>query len=195
MKIALTGGIGSGKSAALKILNELGEKTISFDDVYTTLLKNDEFVFGAYKAVGLSPEYENEKLIFNKGAVSKKVFSDKNTLRKLNAYTHEKIFAAAFKDGEPFEKNGGRVFYEVPLLFEGGYQNRFDKVWVIVRDKTARVSSVVARDGLNESEIKSRIKNQFDYESCDLSIHTIILNDGDLSLLKQRVESALNELK
>lgn len=195
MKIALTGGIGSGKSAVLKILKEFGEHTISFDAVYKRLLLNEDFLLGVYGAATVKPEYKNGRLYLNSSVISKKVFSDTLALKKLNAFTHEKVFAEAFKQGKVFEDNGERVFYEVPLLFEGGYQNRFDKVWVVVRDKGVRISAAAARDGLSEFEVEKRVKNQFDYENCDLSIHTIISNDGDLPSLKVKVESALNEIK
>lgn len=195
MKIAITGGIGSGKSTVLKILSLLGEKTISFDEVYKSLLADENFLKGVYFAAGTEPQYKNDKIIFNAKKISEAVFSCPEKLNALNSFTHAKIFEKAFSEGRSFECSGGRVFYEVPLLFEGNYQNRFDKVWVVMRDKNARIISAATRDELSESEIEKRINNQFDYESSDLSLHTLILNDGDEESLKNKVERAIYELE
>lgn len=195
MKIAITGGIGSGKSTVLKILNELGEKTISFDDVYKSLLLDENFIKGVYFAVRINQDYKNDKPFFNPRKISEAIFSSPDKLKALNAFAHAKVFEKAFDEGASLEKCGKRVFYEVPLLFEGNYQNRFDKVWVVMRDKNARLISASLRDNLPVSEIEKRANNQFDYESSDLSLHTLIINDGDEASLKSKVERAIYDLE
>lgn len=195
MKIAITGGIGSGKSAVCKILNSLGEKTISLDGVYKNLLKNEEFCIGVCNAVGVQPKLLNGKNTVDFEAVSKKVFDCESALNALNAFTHPRIFAAAFSEGQKFENERHAVFYEVPLLFEGGYVGLFDKVWVVTRKLNARIKSAALRDGASELSIKKRVEKQFDYDNNDLSAHTIIPNDGDFAELEERVVCALNEVK
>ena len=71
----------------------------------------------------------------------------------------------------------------------------FDKVWVITRDKNARVKSAALRDKKSESEILEKIKNQIDYDNLNLSLHTIIKNDGSESDLEERIKEAVGELE
>lgn len=195
MRIAITGGIGSGKSAVCKILNSLGEKTISLDGVYKNLLKNEDFCIGVCNAVGMQPKKISGKNVVDFEALSKKVFDCESALNALNAFTHPRIFAAAFSEGQKFENERCAVFYEVPLLFEGGYVGLFDKVWVVTRELNSRLKSAALRDGASELSIKKRVEKQFDYDNNDLSAHTIIPNDGDFVELEKRVVCALNEVK
>ena len=85
------------------------------------------------------------------------------------------------------------VFSEVPLLFEGGYQDIFDKIIIVSRCEQDRILAVQLRDGLSEEEIKSRIKNQIDYSKIynyikegDSSKVHILTNSDSLSDLKQK---------
>lgn len=195
MGIAVTGGIGSGKSAVCKILNSLGEKTISLDGVYKKLLQSGDFCVGVCNAAGVSPKIIDGKPAVDFDAVSKKVFNCDGALKALNDFTHPRIFEAAFLEGQKYESAGELVFYEVPLLFEGGYLGLFDKAWVVTRDLRARIKSAALRDGAKECDVERRIKKQFDYDNNDLSAHTIIRNDGDLAELKNEVVCALNEVK
>ena len=183
MKIAITGGIGSGKSAAIKILKGFGFDCISLDDVYNKLCQNESFVLKVCSLTETEPAIAGGKKTLDRAAVSKKVFNDKALLKKLDEFTHAQIFEEAFRQGAPAEKNGEPVFYEVPLLFEGNYEKLFDKVWVIARDKKS------------ESEILEKIKNQVDYDNLNLSLHTIIKNDGSKSDLEERIKEAVGELE
>lgn len=190
IKIAVTGGIGSGKSTVMQIIRNFGYKTISLDEVYAELLCDEEFVKGINKRLGLPEKLQNGKAVLDKNAVSEKVFTDSAALKALDDYTHPAIMERAFKEG-----GKGVVFYEVPLLFESGFERLFDKVVVVLRDKASRLKSAALRDGKTEEDISARIKNQFDYENNDLSLHMIIRNDGDLSSLKDSVGRAINEIE
>ena len=66
----------------------------------------------------------------------------------------------------------------MPLLFECSYQNNFDGVIVITRDKNSRIESVKKRSNLTEEHILKRMESQFDYQNADLTPYTVIDNDG-----------------
>jgi len=190
IKVAVTGGIGSGKSTVMSIIADEGYRTISLDQVYTEMLDNEKFVEGICSVVDVEPIIIDGKKLLDRRAVSAKVFNDGDVLSKLNEYTHERILAEAFARG-----GNGLTFYEVPLLFEGGLERRFDRVIVVKRNLKKRIEAVAERDGLTIEEVTGRIKNQFDYEKNDLSLHTIIENDGDISLLRDKVRKVIREIK
>ena len=82
----------------------------------------------------------------------------------------------------------------MPLLFECGYEKYFDKVIVITRPLKDRIESVKQRSNLTEEQIKARINKQTDYDSKDLSLYHVIVNDGDENALKDKVLSLVNNL-
>ena len=97
------------------------------------------------------------------------------------------------------EVKDGIVFAEVPLLFEGNYENLFDKILFIVRDLPLRIEGVIRRDNLSELEIKKRIQSQFDpttYEGGKrLNKNNVIIieNNGSIDELKNKILSFLNQ--
>lgn len=191
-KIAVTGGIGSGKSTVMKIIAEQGYCTVSFDEVYRELLDDERFVNDICDLVGVKPLIVDGKKTLDRHAVSERVFSDTKLLDKLNNFTHEKITKTAFNKGDLFDAD--IVFYEVPLLFESRLENLFDKVIVVMRNRAVRIADAARRDGRSVEEISLRAEKQFDYEKNDLSLHIVIKNDGDLKSLKQCVKKVLCEI-
>ena len=189
MKIAVTGGIGSGKSTVIDIISREGYKTVSLDKVYSELLDNPEFVREVCKITDTLPIEINGKVALDRKAVADKVFSDKKALEKLNEFTHKKVIETAFEEG------GDDAFYEVPLLFEGGYEKLFDKVIVLMRDKNKRLESAALRDGVSVEKEEKRAENQYDYENNDFSLHIVIVNDGDFKSLEEKVRKVLSEIK
>ena len=171
--VAITGGIGSGKSSALACIKSMGYPSFSAD----------EFGRGIYK----------EKTVFEEtarafphcikaGEVDRKmlaetVFSDPEKLKNLNAITHPAIMKKMFAEMERAE--GRLVFAEVPLLFE--------EVIVLVRAAEERIGAVAARDGISREDVSSRIKNQWDYEKNLPAGHTVIYNEGDIGSLDRQV--------
>ena len=186
MIIAITGGIGAGKSTAITAIKQMGYLVVSADDTYGELLKDPDFVQGVYRAV----EITTDKIELDRNLVSTAVFHNPKKLKALNDFTHAKIYSAMFEKS----KNHDVVFHEVPLLFESGYQEKYDKVIVIMRDLNSRIQSVKARSGLSTDEVVSRIKNQYNYENLDKNKHTVITNDGNLLDFSAKVKAVVNEI-
>ncbi|MBR6736906.1 MAG: dephospho-CoA kinase [Clostridia bacterium] len=184
--IAITGGIGSGKSTVSKILKDLGYTVYSADETYAELLVCNEFVNDIHRAVGVTPKCSG----LDRKAVSSAVFSSPEKLKALNEVTHPKIMKELLKKSS----GKGVVFNEVPLLFEGGYEKYYNAVIVVVRPEQERIKAVSVRSGITEEEVKNRIKNQFDYEKLNKVKHTIIVNDSSVESLAKKVESVLNEI-
>ena len=182
--IAVTGGIGSGKSTAIKIISDMGYKVISADEVYKELLSDKDFILQLNKIVGIYSDAFNRKII------SDIVFQDRQKLESLNAFTHQKIM------DKMFEKSIGErvVFHEVPLLFEGGFKGMYNQIMVIMRDKNARIEAVCSRSNLTREEVENRINNQVNYDALNLENLTVIYNDGDLEAFSKKVKNAVLKL-
>ena len=187
-KIAITGGIGSGKSAVCRILKERGYPVFSCDEINRTLLSEKSYLDGL---CALFPACVKDGKL-NKAALSALVFSDKEALKTLNAYAHPRIAERLRRDMEGAEKT---CFAEVPLLFESGMTKRFDCAIVVLRNKEERIRAVVARDGLTAEQAKARMKQQFDYDGPLPDGCLAIENDGDETALCNKVDDVLEALK
>ena len=187
--VAVTGGIGSGKSTVIGMIRKMGYPVFSADEISRTIYADPRI---QEKIERHFPECISEMGI-DRAKLSGIVFSDKDRLEMLNSITHPAIMENLFLEME--KSTSVLVFAEVPLLFEEGYERRFDQVIVVLRDRESRIASVQVRDSLSKEEVVARIKNQFDYEKNKIIAHTLIYNDGDLNALYQKVERAINEIK
>lgn len=174
LTVAVTGGIGSGKSYLINVLKEKGFSTLSCDEIARDIF-NLKKIKKELKI--LFPTAVSGKIFMtiDRQKIADIVFHDKEQLKKLNALTHPVIVEETIKRSK---KMPSPVFVEVPLLFEGNYQYLFDKVVVVTRDKTQRIQSVMDRSNLTEDAVKRRMDNQVDYDTLDLSNYIVINNDG-----------------
>ncbi|MBE7091512.1 MAG: dephospho-CoA kinase [Clostridiales bacterium] len=192
MKIAITGGIGSGKTLAIEQLKSMGYPVFSADEISRNLVN------GPKGAEILSPLFphavKNGKV--DRKALAATVFTDEAELKKLNAALHPAIMQDLYGQMNEAEKVCPLVFAEVPLLFESQTEKDFDRVWVIMRGEEDRVNSAAQRDGTTQEEVRLRIKNQIDYSNTDFSAHTVIVNgetkEKFLCRIQEEVAKILN---
>lgn len=182
-KIAITGGIGSGKSAVSKIISEAGYKVYSCDEIYSKLLEGELTVKIAkiFESVVVNGKLDRKKL-------SGIVFSDADKLKTLTDLTNGEVIKYALSE---MDKLKCLSFCEVPLLFENGFEELFDGVIVVTRNKEERIKSVILRDNLTEDEILSRIDSQFDYDNCNFAKYYVIHNNRDIAYLEQQTKNIL----
>ena len=158
-KIAITGGIGSGKSTVLSLLKNGGYSVFSCDEIYKQLLLDREYI---EKIEKLFPSAVQNRQI-DRQILANIVFKDKQALEILNGVAHPLIMERLYENMQ--NCTDMLAFAEVPLLFEGNYQSRFDAVIVVQRDKEERLVAIMERDCLNREEAMQRISAQFDYDS------------------------------
>lgn len=186
MKIAVIGGLGSGKSTVLAMLKEHGETVIDCDAVYRDVKKNlayKEELVAKFGNVLTDGEVDNKK-------VAKAVLGDKDAMNGLNAIAHPYVK----RELDRLTDGKDRVFVEVQVFEEGILKDYFDKVWLIVGDKQNRVDRVVSRDNCDISRVEMIMAHQPDDETRKKAGHTVISNDGSLRELQEKVIKKLKEL-
>ena len=187
MKVAVTGGIGSGKSTLCKMLQEMGYPVISSDAVCGELYRDVDFCHHIGVALGLNFDGSAE----SKKRLSDIVFQAQEKLQKLNAIVHPSVYREIERK---LSREKGLCFVEVPLLFESGGDKHFDHVVIVMRDEKERVRCTVLRDGVTDVDVYHRIKNQVDYEKIDKTAHTVLINDGSMEELKNKAVALVEKL-
>ena len=186
-KIAVTGGIGSGKSVFCEIVREFGFPVFSCDAINRELWTDE-----AYLST-LSEQFPDCLTggSIDKAKLSEKVFSDDEARRRLNALAHPAIIHRLLAHMNACK---GPSFAEVPLLYEGGYEALFDAVIALRRAKESRIAAVEARDGLKREETLARMSRQLDPARLSEKHCLILDNDGDRDALKEKARNALRSL-
>jgi dephospho-CoA kinase len=186
--VAITGGIGAGKSEALKAFARHGAATVSSDEIVHHLLRRPEVREAVVTRMGhgiVSPAGE-----IDRGALATVVFNDREALAWLEELLHPLVSAEylQWRDQLAELPDAPSVSVtEVPLLYETGGDARFDKVVVITApSKLRRARSAVAVDDRESRLIPDREKVQ----RADFSF----TNTGSLEELDAFVKSVLAEL-
>jgi dephospho-CoA kinase len=148
LAVAITGGIGAGKSEALAAFARHGAATVSSDEIVHHLLRRDEVKAALVERLGngiVSPDGE-----IDRGALGSVVFNDRAALEWLEALLHPLVSAEYLQWRDDLAALPVRPkvsVTEVPLLYETGGQERFDKVVVITAPtKLRRARSHVATE-------------------------------------------------
>ena len=79
-------------------------------------------------------------------------------------------------------------------MFEGGYENLFDSVIVVLRDRQQRVNSVMSRDNISRLEVEKRLKYQVNYDNLDFEKYYVIHNDGDFDNLRGKTLEIIDKI-
>ena len=185
MKIAITGGIGSGKSTVAKIIKDMGYPVFSCDEIYKNIFESAGFIEQIRKSFPVA--IKNEKI--DKAELAKVVFSNREKREQLNRLSHPMIMELLNKEMDKCTNEF--IFAEVPLLFEGNFEDQFDKIIVVKRAFKERLTALQKRDGLNVGEILERINAQVDYDSEKMQARL----QGDNILLIENSNSSLEDLK
>jgi len=130
--VAITGGIGAGKSEALAAFRRHGAATVSSDEIVHELLRRDDVKQAIVDRLGLGVVGPDGEL--DRGAIGSAVFDDREALDWLERLLHPLVSAEylRWRDGLAELPNPPRVCVtEVPLLYEAGSESSFDKVVVI----------------------------------------------------------------
>ncbi len=189
--IGLTGGIGSGKSAAQCYLTSKKIPVIDADRISRDIVKpGSETLMEITDAFGANIILEDGSL--DRKALGKIVFSNKEKLDILNNIMHKRILNE-IKHQLALIK-APLVVIDAPLLIETGLYKIVDEVWVIDLETHFQIERVKKRDNLSENEIKKRIHSQLPREERKKYAHVIINNSGTIESLYLQIDQQLNRI-
>lgn len=181
MKVAVTGGIGAGKSEFMRAVKELGIRTYSADEINAELLRDKRYIEKLSEAFPLA--VKDGKV--DKSVLREEVFSDEKKRKTLNALAHPEI-------RRKIEEITGDAVIEVPLLFESGMTDLFDRVIVVTAGEDVRINRVVSTRNISKDLAKNIIKNQTTDDERLKRADYVAINDGTR---KDLYEQAKNIIK
>jgi len=191
--IGLTGGIGSGKSAATKILKEIGLKIIDLDQITHDLMKPGELGFIEIKKK-FGEKYIDINNTINRNLLRNEIFSSIDLKKRIESILHPIIFEKCNKQLDKL-KHERYLVLVVPLLFETKtYASLIDESLLIDCDLKTQIERVVNRDDVSEALAHRIIKNQMNRDEKVLLADKVILNDGNINNLKTQIESYYKNL-
>lgn len=155
MRIAITGGIGSGKSYIASYIESKGYKVIDTDIIARELMKkgnsNYQNIVNSFGTDIL--DYSGE---IDRGKLRDIVFHDNNKRQLLNRITHPNIMKRALE-----ESAGSEIYFiEVPLLFEESLESNFNQSWVVDCSENTQIMRVLERSSLSKEEVLDIIRCQ-----------------------------------
>jgi len=183
MKVAVTGGIGAGKSEFMRAVKELGIWTYSADEINAELLRDKRYI---EKLSAVFPLAVKDGKV-DKTALREEVFSDEEKRKRLNALAHPEI-------RRKIEEITGDAVIEVPLLFESGMTDLFDRVIVVTAGEDVRINRIVSTRNISEDLAKNIIKNQATDDERIKRADYVAINDGTRKDLYEQAKNIIKRI-
>ncbi|WP_020184215.1 MULTISPECIES: dephospho-CoA kinase [Methylotenera] len=189
--VALTGGIGSGKSEAAKIFAEFGVSVTDVDSISHQLTSANQPLVDVL-AANFGHQYIMPDGALNRKAMRDLVFTDQNALEKLNAILHPAIYDQAIKQLQQNANAPNQTLpYQilvVPLLFESPrYSPHINRILVIDCDEKIQIERVKNRSNLPESQIMQIIKAQTSRKQRLKLANDVIENNENIEKLREKI--------
>lgn len=190
--IAITGGIGTGKSSVSTILRLYGYTIVDADKVAHQVLNNNTssvVELFSESILGEDNQIDRKKL-------GKIVFGDYRQKKKLEDLLHPKIRNEILSMANQLESYSQYYFLDIPLFFEVGGKKTYDvaEVLLIYAPKELQLKRIIARDGISQEDAIKRIEAQMDIEEKKLQSENIIKNTKGLKELQEEIEKFLQKL-
>ena len=205
-KIGITGNIACGKSTAYEIIKSEDFSIIDCDDIVKKLYSGADFIFETAK---IFPQIITDNKI-NLKILSELIFSDKDFKSAYENFIFPKVrekIIEFFKENliksQPTDvtlnsfqglENKHYTFVVVPLLFEAGYENLFDKIIFISSNENIRKERLIARNSRLSNIADKVINSQIPEEEKIKKSDYVIKNNGTLEEFKNAVEKLINDI-
>ena len=196
LRVGLTGGIGSGKSAVSSRLAALGAVIVDADAVAREVVEPGtpglaaivaEFGDGVLRADGT----------LDREGLGRIVFTDPEKLARLNAIVHPLVGERIATQMAEVERDhpDGVVVYDVPLLVENNLQDGYDVVVVVAASPETQLHRLVEIRGMTREDAQARIAAQAPLEAKLAVADIVVDNNGDLAALDARVKEVWADLR
>ena len=188
LKIGITGGIGSGKSAVCSIFAYLGVPVLYADDIAKELSSTDSAIRKKIIAVLGESAFQADGSL-NRSFIASEIFSNKSLQQKVESIIHPRVEKEIEKQIKELAHRGELiVIVEAALIYEAGLYKKLDAVIVVDADESERINRVRKRDVVSEDAVHSRMHAQLNVKNKLEKADYIIYNNGTLEELESKVQ-------
>jgi dephospho-CoA kinase len=190
--VGLTGGLGAGKSTALKVLERLGAATLSTDAVVHELYGSKEV---RDAVVGRWGERVAPDGVVDRSAVASHAFADPGERAWLEGLLWPLVgdrVAAWYAEVSESSPPPVAAVVETPLLFEAGLEGRYDATIAVVADEAVRAERAAGR---GHAAVAERAARQLSQEEKAMRATYVVSNDGTVEDLERELSAVLDRLR
>ncbi len=190
--IAITGGIGSGKSVVSEVLRVMGYDIYDCDSQAKRIMDTDPEIIDSIA------QYVSAEAIFPDRTIDRKtlariVFNDAAALTKLNGIVHEAV--RKHLDAWRQAPGGSHIkFVETAILYQSGLDRMVDEVWEVIAPDELRIDRVIKRNNMTRAEVERRIESQ-QYTSEQTHKHVRHIFNGYNDAILPQVSELLRDQK
>ena len=191
MIVALTGGIGSGKTTIAKLFETMGCVVYNSDERAKELYNNPEVKKQVIALLGVNAYSEDHKL--NKEFISDIIFNEKDKLEKLNAIIHPAL-ALDFQNFVKQQNSESIIIKESALIFETELYKKFTTIILVIAPLEQKIKSVMSRNLISKEEVDKRMQAQWTDEQ-KLPLANYVISNNETDALIPQVLSVIQKLK
>lgn len=192
-KIAITGGISSGKSTVCRILKEHGAYHINSDGIVHRLISQDRSCIQQIINLLGSDVLAGEKI--DRKKVAEQVFTDSEKLKALEAILHPRLFEEIEKEYKRAQEKANALLFvvEIPLVQEIGRSHEFDVIIAVICDEGLARKRFI-KEGFTQQDYERRMKRQWQPMEKAKKADFTLTNNGTVEELKQEAKKLLAHL-
>ena len=185
IKLAITGGIGCGKSVVSRIMEIVGVPVYDCDSRAKSLMVSDASIVKSLKKM-FGDECYREDGSLNRQYVASCIFTNKTNIERMNALVHP----AVKKDFQQWavRQYSDVVAVETAILYESGMIDTVDKVLVVWAGRETAIARTMSKSGMSRMQVEDRMRNQMTTDELLLLSDYSIYNDGDNPLVPEVLE-------
>ncbi len=194
--IGLTGNFGMGKSTVLKLFNRLGALTYNVDDFVHHILADPKTVKRIARVLGSGVLLETSKDIsLDKKRIADIIFDDHLKRKAVEKIIHPPVLKEIKATGSKILRKdpAALIIFEVPLLFEAGYENIFDQTIVVYCKRGTAVDRLVKK-GFSRDDALKRIRSQIPITEKKKLADILIDNNDGIKRTETRVKKVFDRL-
>jgi dephospho-CoA kinase len=193
-RIALTGGIATGKSYVASRLREAGVPVVDADVLAREAVAPDS---PGLRAVieRFGADVITQEGALDRGRLGQIVFRDKQARRDLEAIIHPYVRGRIDEFFDALPSDQAFAVADIPLLYETGRQRQFDKVLVVATSRDNQIARIMRRDGLSREDAERRLATQLPIDAKVALADYVIRTDGTHAETDAQVKALLHELR
>jgi dephospho-CoA kinase len=194
-RIALTGGIATGKSTVAKMFAELGAVILDADETAREVTQPGTTCLLRLRGL-LGSDYFDQDGLLKRQKLRSAIIRDPPLRSQVNAILHPCISAAMQSEYEGWAKTDPTrvVIFDIPLLFEARAESRFDTIILTYAPRQIQIERLMARDKVSRPEAEATLTMQLPIELKKDKSHIIIDNSLDLDHTRSQVRRAWERL-